>query len=201
MKRKISFRGFRLNRKRLPEGEKIDRFFRERLDRWLLDSVDCQMKEKNFYPALYLMLITVEVLSGFMEGGKPGVDTFCAFVSKYFGAIFSSRVPNPLYRSGLVDRKLSGKKELTFSEMLWAFFRCGFADACTVYPGASLTARSRYYFRYYNRIGLRMDIGRFHRDFVRACRAYRSDVVSDYLVRQKFIRRFNQVFPKKGVKS
>ena len=165
----------------------------------MIKSVELEMRGKQFYVALYLMLNTVEILSGFLEGKKPNSDTFNAFINRYFNEILGTNAPSPIYRRGLADRKLNLKKRITFMEMLWICLHYGLTDACMVYPRVSLTERSRYYCKYYRVVGLRLDIRKFYRDFLRAYRAYRDDVYSDYLVRQKFIRRFDRAFSGKTI--
>jgi hypothetical protein len=168
-------------------------FFNDRLSPWLLASVELEMREKQYYTALHLMLLGAEILSGFSAGRSPDVGTFCAFLERYVNRIMRASVRNPLSGRGIAGGALDGKKNLTLAEILWASFRCGFAEACAVYPGGSLAERSRYYYRSGRVIGVRLDIRSFHRDFVEGCRRYYADVYGDYLVRQKFIRRFDQL--------
>ena len=178
---------------RWREGRKLKWFFAERFSARLLASVDILMREMQFASALYLMLLGVEILSGFYEGAQPDRETFCAFISRYMDGVLSLRAPNPLHRRGVAGGSRDGKGRLTFAEFLWALFRCGFADVCAAYPGGSIAEHSRYYCRYYSRVGLRLEIHKFYKDFVRAYHRYYSDAVSDYLVRQKFVRRFDQL--------
>lgn len=179
---------------RWGDGRKIKWFLDERFSRRLLRSVELEMREKQFYSALHLMLLGVEILSGFLEGVEPGVETFCSFVKRYFSRVLSSRARAPLCRQGIIDRGPDGRAPRSIAEVIWRAFRCGFNDSSAVYPGGSLAERSRYYCRCYTRVGLRLDVHKFYRDFLRAYHAYSSDAYSDYLVRQKFVRRFDQLF-------
>jgi hypothetical protein len=179
---------------RWGDGRKIKWFLDERFSRRLLRSIELEMRERQFYCALYLMLLGVEILSGFFEGREPGVETFCSFVERYFSRLLSSRARPTLCRRGIVDREPDGRSHGSIAEVIWLIFRCGFRDSCAVYARGSLAERSRYYCRCYKRVGLRLDVHKFYRDFLRAYRAYSSDAYSDYLVRQKFVTRFDQLF-------
>ena len=178
---------------RWNDGKKIDWFFNKRLSSWLMKSIDVQMREKQFYVAFYLMLLTIEVLSGFLEGKRTSMSTFCTFMRRYFSNLLAGRAPNPVYHKGVAHRGLNPKQKITFVEILWIYFRYGLAERCMIYPRISLVERSRYYCKYYKRAGLRLDIQQFYKDFLSACRIYCDDVYGDYLVRQKFIKRFNRV--------
>jgi hypothetical protein len=179
--------------RRWEDGKKIDWFFNNRLSPWLLKGVDLQMKGKQFYVALYLMLLTVDILSGFYQGKRANLGTFSAFMSRYFGDVLTRRATNPLYRRGIAPKGLNARRRITFVEILWVSLRYGLAERCMVYPHVSLTERSRYYCKCYKRVGLRLDIHTFYKDFVRACREYGDNVYGDYFVRQRFIKRFDQL--------
>jgi hypothetical protein len=179
---------------RWGDGRKIKWFLDDRFSRWLLRSIECELRERQFYCALYLMLLGVEILSGFFEGREPGVETFCSFVKRYFSRPLSIRARGLLFRRGAAGRGREGRSPGSIAEAIWWIFRCGFMDSCAVYPGGSLVERSRYYCRCYKKVGLRLDVHKFHRDFLRAYRAYSSDTYSDYFMRRKFVARFDRLF-------
>ena len=181
-------------RMRTREARVIRWFFEERLGAWQIPAVEALASCGEYHAAFYLMLVSLEMLSGFRAGGPPGAAAFNDFIETYFDPILSTRVRNPLRGSTLLDASTRGKKTLTYAEIARAFFSRGFESACAPLPGMSIVPRSRYYCRFYRRIGLRIDAGRFHADFLRACRSYQNDVVGDYFVRRMFIRRFTQLF-------
>lgn len=179
---------------RWPRGRKIEWYFNDRLSRWLLDSVEAEMQAKQHQTAMHLMLLGIEILSGFREGRRPDLGTFVAFIDRYMSPAFRARARNPLLGRGIAPTELDGKAQLTAAELLWASLRAGYRDGCAAFPGASVAARSHYYVRHYARIGLRVDIRSFRSDFLSAFRTYYADVYSDYLVRQRFLARFDQLF-------
>ena len=179
---------------RWPRGRKIEWYFNDRFSRWLLGSVEAEMRARQHQTAMHLMLLGIEVLSGFREGRRPDLATFTAFVEHYLSPALRARVRNPLLRCGIAPPELDGSAQLTVAELLWASLRAGYRDACAAFPGASVAERSHYYVRCYARIGLRVDIQSFRRDFLAGYRAYYADVYSDYLVRQRFLTRFDQLF-------
>lgn len=185
---------------RWPRGRKVEWYFNDRLSRWLLDSVAVEMREKQYATALHLMLLGIEVLSGFLEGREPDIETFVAFIKKYMSPALSGRVRNPLLKRGIAPPALDGKAQITVAEVLWASPRAGYRAACAAFPGASIAEQSHYYVRCYARVGLRIDIRAFHRDFLSGYKRYYAEVYSDYLVRQRFLARFEQLFSIKGAR-
>jgi len=194
MKDRIRMPELRCGFARWPRGRKVEWYFNDRFSRWLLDSVEAEMQAKQYYTALHLMLLGIEVLSGFLEGRQPDLETFSVFVEKYLSPALRGRVRNPLFRRGMAPPALDGKAQLTVAELLWASPRSGYRDACAAFPGASIAEHSHYYIRCYSRVGLRINIRKFHRDFLAGFRKYYADVYSDYLVRQRFLARFDQLF-------
>jgi hypothetical protein len=202
MRERIHVPELRCGFSRWPRGRKVEWYFNDRFSRWLLDSVGVEMREKQHPTALHLMLLGIEVLSGFLEGRQPDLETFSAFVEKYLSPALRTRVKNPLLRRGMAPPALDGKPQLSIAELLWASPRSGYRDACAAFPGASIAEHSHYYVRYYARVGLRIDIRKFHRDFLAGFKRYYADVYSDYLVRQRFLARFDQLFRgKRGKKN
>jgi hypothetical protein len=194
MQHRHSLAELRRGIRRWSDGRKIKWFLDERFSPRLLKSIELEMREKQFYSGLHLMLLGVEILSGFLAGREPGVETFCSFMKRYFDRLLSSSARPPRYRRGVVDRDPDGRPPRSIAEVIWWAFRCGYRDSGAVYPGGSLAERSRYYCRCYRRVGLRLDVHKFYRDFLRAYQSYSSDAYSDYLVRQRFVRRFDQLF-------
>lgn len=185
--------GLRPSSARWSEGRKIRWFFNRRFTPWLLESVELQMREKRWYAAAYLMVLGMEILGGFLEGRAPGLETFLAFTNRYLNRIMSSRMPNPLLAHGAAPGEVSEKSQVSVAELLWASVRRGFSAMCGFYPGISIVERSHYYGRRCRRIGFRVDIHKLHHDFARACRDYTDDVCGDYLVRQRFLKRFDEL--------
>ena len=179
---------------RWPRGRKVEWYLNERFSAWLIDAVAAAMREKRYGAALHLMLLGIEVLSGFLEGSEPDIRTFCAFIGKYMSPALSARVRNPLHGLGIAPPPLDAKPRLSVAEILWASPRAGFRAACAAFPGASIAERSHYYVRCYARVGLRIDICKFHDDFLSGFRRYYAEVYSDYLVRQRFLARFDRIF-------
>lgn len=194
MRERIRMPELRCGFARWPRGRKVEWYFNDRFSRWLLDSVEVEMREKQYPTALHLMLLGIEVLSGFLEGRQPDIGTFSAFVGKYMGPALRGRVRNPLLGRGIAPPALDAKAQLTVAELLWVSLGSGYRDACAAFPGASIAAQSHYFVRYYSRVGLRIDIRKFHRAFLAGFKKYYADVYSDYLVRQRFLARFDQLF-------
>jgi len=178
------------------QGKKIHWFFNERFAPWLVRSVEIEIREKQFYSALYLMVLGIGILSGFYEGRKQGNDTFSSFVRRYCNRILSARIRPPRAARWIATEAAGGENHLCIAELLWAAVRGGFEDTYAPYAGVSITERSHYYVRCYRRIGIRIDIYKLHRDFLRACQTYIDDVCSDYLVRERFVKRFNEICEK-----
>ncbi|MEI6633337.1 MAG: hypothetical protein WCP22_05890 [Chlamydiota bacterium] len=198
MRERIRMPELRCGFARWPRGRKVEWYFNDRFSRWLLDSVEAEMQAGQYYTALHLMLLGIEVLSGFLDGRRPDLETFSAFVEKYMSPALRARVRTPPLMRGMAPPALDGKAQLTVAELLWASPRSGYRDACAAFPGASIAEHSRYFIRCYSRVGVRIDIRKFHRDFLAGFRKYYADVYSDYLVRQRFLARFDQLFGGRG---
>jgi len=176
------------------DGRKVRWFFNDRFFPWLLAGAAGEMREKRFYTALHLMLLGAEILSGFSEGRSPDRESFCAFLERYVNRILRTRLRVPPPRRSLAEPEKGGRAQRRIAEILWDSLHRGFAEGCAAYAGGSLAEHSRYYYRCGRIMGLRLDVTRFHRDFEKGCRRFRADVYGDYLVRQMFIRRFDQIF-------
>jgi hypothetical protein len=166
----------------------------KRINDWFVESVEREMKRGNFYPALYTMLLTVEILSGYMEGGAATVDTFCRFLSHYFNRALRISLPERSIRGGVTGKRANPAQRMTAMEALWLYLRHSFSGGSLPGVRISLVPGSRYYCRYYPVAGLRLDINAFHRDFAAAVRKYCDELVGDYYLRNEFLKRFNSVF-------
>ncbi|MDD5555704.1 MAG: hypothetical protein PHN82_00465 [bacterium] len=164
---------------RWSAGRKVRWYFGERFSPWLLEGVGALMQARRHQAALHLMLLGLEILSGFLEGRAPDEETFSAFADRYLGRAFGTAA--------------RGGRRPAAAAVLRRSFRRGFEDGCLAGPGVSIAERSRYACRLYSRVGLRVDIRAFHRAFVAACRRFADDAAGDYIIRQRFVRRFDQL--------
>lgn len=180
--------------KRWKEGKKIEWYFNRWMASTLLKGIDREMGEKNYYLAMYCMIVAIQVYGGFFTGRKGSRKTYLAFVEEYFNPLLKERVPNPLHGKPFAPREMRMRERAAFAELLWYIFRAAYPSTGLVYPAGSVTGCSRYYCRCYRRAGIKLDVGKFYRDFTNACARYANDVYNDYFTRRRFITQFDRFF-------
>jgi hypothetical protein len=179
----------------MTDEEKIDFFFKNRMPRWFLPALKSAMEERQEFMLVgLLIMVGIDVLSGYFAGEKSSRETFVMFVVEYFDYFMKRKTvlkQNRQCKKNVLGGRLNDQKELCLPEILYGIFRCGLAHSFMIYEGGSFTRSKRYYVRRYKHKGYHIDINRLYTDFFQAYSRFEQDVRKRNVIRGRFLNRFN----------
>jgi len=181
----------------MTDRQKIDFFFRNRMPRWFMTSLHDAMKREEHMLVGSLIMIGIDMLSGYFRGHPPDRGTFIRFLEEYFDYFKrhkGTKKKNPHYRKNLLRGTLNSQEYLTLPEIVYLIFRCGLGHSFMVYRGGSFSTSHRYYVRGCKHRGYQLDVDRLYGDFLKACRRFELDVRMRNTIRKNFLRRFDQLW-------
>ena len=173
--------------------QRIDFFFNNRMPEWFLDPLKSAMKAKKFMVVGLLIMIGIDMLSGYFKGKESGKQTFVDFLEEYFDYFKThgkTLKKNPQYQKNVLKHEMNSKRNLPLSKIVYGIFRCGLAHNFMVYQGGSFGRNKRHYIHFYKHKGYHIDIDRLYKDFLKAYQTFEQDVRDKSDIRDKFLERF-----------